>query len=245
MLKKKLFGFLVLAPFLVAPLGASAVPVLQLDIDGGVYDDVTETIVTSDGTFTLYVLGTPEGNVSTSDLLGTTFYVSIALTPQSGPGAVDFGSFEFNGTTYTSADMTYGVPPIEADGTAAHDGGDLGQHDVFQTFFAEVAFTFDPADVSGTYNTADDPGGPISGSGSYFAAFSVDVSGLAAGFGLHFDAYSKQPGQSVPDLDTDLFAPFSHDAAFRPGNPIPEPSAALVFGAALLVTGCTTRRRAA
>lgn len=239
------FGFLVLALFLLSPLGASAVPVLQLDISGGTYDTTTETVVTSDGTFTLYALGTPGGNVSASDLLGTTFYVSIALTPQSGPGPVSFGSFDFASTTYSAADMVYGVPPIESDGTAAHDGGDLGSHDIFETYFAEVSFTFDPADVSGVYNTADNPGGPIGGTGSYFAAFDVDVTGLAAGYGLHFDVYSKQAGQQAPDLDKDLFAPFSHDAAFRPGNPVPEPTAALVFGTALVVTGCATRRRAA
>ena len=43
--------------------------------------------------------------------------------------------------------------------------------------------------------------------------------------------------------DIDLFVPPSHDASTRPV--IPEPSAALVFGAGLFATGWATRRRAA
>lgn len=254
-------GALLFGLLLLAPLGASAVPALQLDIEGGTYDDGNEDIVTSDPNFTLYAIGTPKTNAA---ILGTTFYLSIALTPPTDcSDAVDFGSFEVNGITYDSVDdLVYGVPPIEADGTAAHDAGDLAQHGVFETHFAEQSFTFSASNETATYNTADDPGGTEggldeSGSGSYFAEFEVDVSGLAAGYGLHFDVYSvkeitevlRQRGRlvtsTVPatDRDVDLFAPFSHDASTTPV--IPEPSAAMVFGASLFVTGWATRRRAA
>ena len=72
MMKRTMFSWL-LAPVLVClPLVASAVPVLQLDIGGGTYDPVTETVVTSDSSFTVYAYGTPGGNVSYANLTGRT-----------------------------------------------------------------------------------------------------------------------------------------------------------------------------
>jgi len=236
---------LLLTPVLALfPLAALAVPVLQLDIAGGSYDPVTETIVTSSDSFTVYAYATPSGNQTSASLLGKTYYLSIALTPETGPAAASLGSFTVNGQTYTAtSDMTFGIPPIEANGTAAHDGGDLGGHDVFDTFFVEVPFTLTAANTSGEYNTQDDAGqGPIAGSDMYYVAFNVDKSGLSSDVQLHFDLYTKAPGRTAPDLDSDLFAPFSHDAGTIPGHPVPEPTAALVFAMGLFATRYAGRR---
>lgn len=236
---KRFFAVLAVA---VAPYAASAVPVLQLDIEGGSYDSASETIVTSESSFTVYAYATPQGNTSLDALLGRTHYLSVALTPQTGPADVAAGSFTVNGTTYLATqDMTYGVPPIEANGTAAHDGGDLGQHEIFETFFVEIPFQFVAGQTSGEYNTQDDAGqGPIAGSEMLYVAFDVDRAGLPAGYELHFDLYSVQPGQRAGDTDKYDFAPFSHDAGTSP--PVPEPTAALVFAAGLLVVRAAGRR---
>ena len=230
------FGFA-----LLASTAASAVPVLQLDIAGGHYANGDETIVTSADSFDVYAYATPSGNTSRYTILHTTYYLSIALTPQT-HAAASLGSFTVNGTTYqATADMTYGVPPIESNGTAGHDGGDLGSHGIYSTRFLEIPFTFTAANRSGEYNTADHAGqGPIAGHSMYYAKFSVDKSLLDDLHQLHFDLYSESVRWG--DRDISKFAPFSHDAGTI-AAPVPEPTAALVFGTALLVTKLSTRRR--
>jgi hypothetical protein len=241
---KRLLYMLMLAPVLtLLPRVAGAVPVLQLDIAGGTYDPVTQTIVTSENSFTVYAYGTPDGNVSLATLKGTQLYLSIALTPSPGADGGTLGSFTVNGTEYfATSDMTFGVPPIEADGTAGHDGGDLGGHDIFETYFLEIPFQYtDASPTSGEYNTQDDAGqGPIAGDDMLYAAFDVDKTNLSESFQLHFDVYAKAPGQRSVDLDSGIFAPFSHDAGTRP---TPEPTAALIFAVGLAATRYAGRRR--
>jgi len=230
------------------PLVASAVPVLQLDIAGGQYDHASETIVTSDDSFTVYAYGTPQGNnwAARRQVLGRTLYLSVALTPETSRYGAAAGSFTVNGVTYqATADMTYGVPPIESNGTAGHDGGDLGGHDIFRTHFVEIPFELTSASpTSGEYDTQDHAGqGPIAGDDMYYAAFTVNTSGLAEGYELHFDLYGVQRRHGG-DRDIDIFAPFSHDAATIPGGrPVPEPTAAIVFAAGLAATRFAGRRR--
>ncbi len=123
----------VLLAFTLAPAAvrtASAIPTLQLDIEGGFYDPVTETTVTTDPVFDLSALLTlPTG----TDPSGT-YYVSIALQPKTIPPGGDFGTIVFGGTTIdVTADMQYGVPPLEAN--LAQDGQDLAQHGVYETYF--------------------------------------------------------------------------------------------------------------
>jgi hypothetical protein len=220
----------------LAPLSAAAVPTLQLDIAGGSYDSVSETIVTSDDAFTVYAYATPQGRTLTSSLTGRTHYLSIALTPKTGPDDVAAGSFTVNGTPYhATQDMTYGVPPVEESGLAGHDGGDLGGHDVYSTYFLEIPFQFTSAQRSGAYDTQEDPGqGPIAGDDMMYVSFEIDRSGLPAGYELHFDLYSIRRTRTG-DLDVNAFAPFSHDAAtISRTPPVPEPTAALIFAAGLL-----------
>lgn len=239
------------AAFLFAS-GASAAPMLQLDIAGGTYDSASETIVTSDSSFTVYAYAnTGHRMFRYATLLPQTYYLSVALTPAAGPAHASIGSFEVNGTVYdATADMTYGVPPIEANGTAAHDGGDLGRHDVYETFFVEIPFQMAPYRMSGEYDTAAAPGsGPISGWDMYYTAFEVDRAGLPAGYDLHFDLYTTRTRTSgfsrnaAADRDIVSFAPFSHDAGTvtRAGAPVPEPSAALIFAVGLLVARYTRK----
>jgi hypothetical protein len=202
---------------------AHATPNLQLDIAGGTYDPVTETVIASSNPFTLYALVHDD-----YDRVGDTFYISAAVIPKTGPADANLGSFSFDGNSVAvTADMTYGVPPLEtALGDQGFDANDLSKHGIFETFFSEFAFTFNPANTAADYNTADNAGaGPQPGSGLLYQAFTVDVSGLTPGTVIHFDLYNTKL-KSATDIDRDDFAPFSHDAQSGPGGvsePVPEP----------------------
>jgi len=199
--------------------GSFAVPVLQLDIEGGYYDSTHEDVVTESEQFTLYALGKggKKNGVTDADLVGPdalTFYLSIALDPQVTSNE-NLGSFQINGTTIDTADMTYGGSPLPT-------------HGVLNTYIYEVGFNFDAANVSGQYNVQDDPGGIHAYNGGkslYYEAFNIDLSGLVAGINLHFDLYTFDNGKLVK-------APFSHDASTHRTVEVPEPAsiALLLFG---------------
>ncbi|HSL23620.1 MAG TPA: choice-of-anchor N protein [Vicinamibacterales bacterium] len=226
---------------------ADALPLLQLDLKGGVYDPVTQTIVAPGGAFELFAILTPKGGASQTEidaLLNTTYYVSIALTPKVGPAPADLGSFTFGQTgsvnTYSAtSSLVYGTPPIESMG-AVSDPNDLPGHGIYDTYFAEFAFTFSPLDRAVSYNTADNPGGPTlsASGGSYYASFVGNSTLLASAYNLHFDLYDEiaakcAANKTCTDKDVQHFAPFSHDAQTR--ERIPEPSAAafLLLGSAI------------
>lgn len=225
---------------------ALAEPALQVDINGGTYDATEESVVTYNETFTVLALCSPSGQVTSATCLETdTYMLSIALTPQTSI-AGDYGSIFINGKEYdVTADMVYGVPPVD-DYTQAQDPGDLATHSAFPTFFLELQVTFG-GDTCGTaqYNVQDTPGVCISGGGtnSFYDAFVIDATGLAAGFGLHFDLYDALllTNQSQASNDTDIgkFAPFSHDASYR----VSEPGMLGLLGIGLLGLGLSRRRK--
>ena len=210
---------------------AAAVPILQLGIGGGSYDGTTETIVTSSNTFTLYAYAKATGNKAID--VNESHFVSIALTPQIGPGPEPFGSFQFEGSSYDidSPEVMYGNPPLED--YLDKDPGDLSTHGQFPTYYMEYEFLFSSSMTTGTVNTQDSPSHVPTGSGSdlYFAAFEVDVTNLLPGYGLHFDLYNAKL-KNNGDVDIDNFAPFSHDAG-TVASTVPEPSILLLLLTAL------------
>lgn len=205
---------------------AWALPSLQLDIGGGVYDPVTETIVTPSGPFTLYAYLIPDPAPGPTALLGDTYYISAAIAPQVGPAASSLGSFTFNGTTVNvTSDMTFGTPPIEA--APLHQAGDLPKHGIYNTYYKEFAFQFNDANQSAPYNTQTMTGiGPQPGTGMYYTAFSLNTALLNSGVFVHFDLYNTIANS--PDRTVNSFAPFSHDA-----QTVPEPTSLLLLGSGL------------
>jgi hypothetical protein len=215
---------------------ANAVQTLQLDIGGGNYvGGEEETIFSSGPVFNLYAYLEPGG----ASTLGSTYYISAALVPKTGPTGGDYGSFKFNSfTVNVTDDMIYGVPPLETVlGGADRDPGDLSRHGIFETFYTEYAFKFDADQQSGIYDTQAQTGqGPIAGTGMYYQMFSIDTSGLTGEYAIHFDLYNEKyysrniGNNPVGDIDVRDFAPFSHDAQSK----VPEPGTLLLFGIGLI-----------
>ena len=236
-----------LGAMLMLPISeAEAVPLLQLDIVGGTYDDPTESIVISAPTATVVALGTASGATSQDDLLGKTTYLSVAAVFDNG-GDVEISelwgtSIVIDGVTFDETDFVIGAPP------ATSDDKFIGGHGVYDTAFLEIAFNFAADAETATYNSEDNPGASTlynGGQGSFFQAFEVGIQALASGIKLHFDLYTTK--ETNEETERDLFAPFSHDAEMRPGSSvvvteIPEPGSLIIFGLALLVIGVSRKR---
>ena len=240
-------GAALCAAAMVASGPASAVPELQLDIAGGTYVGGGEdTIFASSNSFSLYAYGLAD-KVSTTE----TFRLSMALIPATDTAGT-YGSFSVNSSTINvTSDMVYGNPPIETLVSQEHESGDLPPHSIFPTYFTEVQFSFSTANQSGIYNTEDEAGsGPQSGTGMYYVKFDVDLSGLAAGLGIHFDLYNtklidqcKNANCTLGDVTVGkLVAPFSHDAAGMV-TAVPEPETYAMLLAGLGLLGFMARRR--
>ena len=132
-------------------------------------------------------------------------------------------------------------------------------HGVFDTYFIQNTFNFTGAPTTASVDTQSNPGyDPTATSGTdlSYLQFDVDVSGLAAGYGLHFDLYNlsicttdKGQCQVAGDADQSQFAPFSHDAEYVPPGgtpspgPVPEPATLALFGLGAIAMGVTRRRK--
>lgn len=218
---------------------AQAIPSLQLDITPGVYNNTSETTVATSNTFTLYAYLKPDSFAT----LGDYYYLSAAVLPQYGPAGGSLGTFAFDGNTINvTSDMVYGTPPLNDPAGQDHDPHDLSTHDIFDTYFTQFKFRFNPLQTRPAYNTQDGSAGPGS---MYWMAFNVDVSGLNEGYGIHFDLYNTKDvtvpvygartckqyytsgskkgqckkwndpvvtGYTLTDIDVNSFAPYSHDA---------------------------------
>jgi hypothetical protein len=225
------------SPILAIFLGAQAtfaLPVLQLDVAAGYYDGSTDTVVANNNPFTLYALFSNKGSTPTG-----TYYIAAAITPQTeNPPVANFGSFSVNGTAYSAGNMFFGTPPVEAT-----SGGYLPSHGIYDTHYAEIAFTFNLSDNATPYNSENNPGGLDESSvGSlYYHAFTIDLSGLTAGYNVHFDLYNTKIDSKTGTVVIKDFAPFSHDA--EGGTSVPDHASSMgLFGVAMVAVEGLRRR---
>lgn len=232
--------------FLVALLftfssAAHAIPTLQLGIDGGTYygkpTGVDDTTVANKNSFNLIAYLLPNDDNTTQDA----YYLSSALIRQGGGeisnSPATLGSFKIGSTTYNiTNDMLFGSPPVNT------QYRDLLSHDIFDTWYLETEFIFNEGFISPAINVADDE---ETQDNMYLKTFAIDLSGLAVGYGIHFDLYNlgvKPNG--TPDISK--FAPFSHDAEGwkQPTNPVvPEPGTIVLLGSGFIALALYGRRR--
>jgi hypothetical protein len=261
-----------LVPLLVLGLASSAmaVPSLQLDILGGTYNTTTETIVSSSSTFGLYSYLTLPNNGSNT--LADTYYLSIALTPQT-KTAGNYGSIKINGNTIDiTSDMVYGTAPLNDPSGVGADPHDLAGHGIFDTYYTQIDFTFDANNYISSYNTQDVrlsslPGYSSGDEKMYYYGFTVDTSNLDPNYQVHFDLYNENlisttsntnvivgytkngkpiyqtsTAYTLADVDVNNFAPFSHDAESG-SKKVPEPGTIRLLGAGLLGLGLINRKK--
>lgn len=218
-----------------------AIPVLQLTIDGGTYNTSTQTTVTSNKIFNLYSL-------LTADSEAGEYRLSVAVVPKMAEVANgDYGSFELNTKTFNvTADMIFGAPPEEA---IIHKD-ELQSHGIYDTYYLEYDFNFEPLNTSSAYDVVD-PGNvgvaPSArpGTGAFWHLFAFDVTKMT--IGLHFDLYKVDPLTGLMLSGKGSFAPFSHDAEDGPtGNNVPEPQSLTLLGlgliASLFALRCSTQQ---
>ncbi len=231
---------------LLSASSAWALPTLQLDIVGGVYDPIQQTTVAQSTVYTLQAL-LLKGTANAS----ATYFVSAAIIPKNGsswpsPGAPSpgFDPIGFSSgitalptTYYSSTQFTYGTPPLDS------LYPDLPSHGVFPTYYLEFAFTFSSDPLIPGYNVQD---GSSAGSQQlYVHSFTVDTTSLLNqlklsqgqlldNYDLHFDLYNETVKQKKNTVKYGIdFAPFSHDAQSWYSTP-DGGSTLLLIGAALI-----------
>ncbi len=224
-MKIALFSIVIL--MFLAPC-AFAVPGLQLFIDGATYDWGSQTWITTDNEFDLYVVS---ANSSRQDV-----FVSIALGQGDDPGDA---LINFDGTNINPDDWVYGYAPMDNLPDEWNGGEDLPRHSIFPTNFAQVN-TGDYGLVQQVGDVQPDEDGdywnPATGEGSAHRlgevrSFHVTVGGSFSR--LHFDAYTLNSDGSISE-----FAPFSHDAGV-----VPEPGTILLLSTGLIGLGALRLRR--
>ena len=211
---------------------ASAVPTLQLYIDGATYDTVSQTWVTTATSFDLWVLGvSPVDNVKLSVAFKTGETGTITFTPTT---AGDFDGNAGDDDTSTPAAPVFiqtsadGAVPVQGDGTP------LPTHGIFGPGTSFLEYNL------GNFTLSDSPIGDYQGLPSTFDAvgqinvYTVTITGYDSG--VHFDTYDHTfTGKDGAQVKY-VFAPFSHDAE------VPEPSALLLLGVGGLALAALRRR---
>ena len=208
-------------------LTASAVPTLQLYLEGSTYDAGTETWIL-DGTADiarLWVIGNvagPGGAGMISDVRLAVAYDAIGVTPTIQLNSSTTGGY--GGFTDPSTPATPTLNHTETGGGIPQltDGSDLPSHGIYgagtdwqEFLLGDFTETDSPiADFIDVFPT------DMTLNAGQINVYEISVSGVGEPILLHFDAYDSVQGTTKA---RSVFAPFSHDAAT-----VPAPGAAFL-----------------
>ena len=222
---------LLLAVFILAgawallALPGQALPVLQIDIEGGSYNPADPNVLLNESTlinsdqFTVDAIFTPGGGAS---IPADTYYLIIAFADRDGNAVTGIDSGQVLVVGVALSTFYQGTP------------SGLPPYGPYPTYYASVEFNFESAVRITTYNVEEDPGDPILNptGQSLMMQFDIDRSGLSSDYLITFDL-----------VGGGKFAPPSHNGASVP--PVPEPGTIglLGIGAGLLAARKWMKRK--
>ncbi|MFT5489248.1 MAG: hypothetical protein ACI9JL_003517 [Paracoccaceae bacterium] len=254
--KATLTGLVAVCAVLIYAPTASAVPALQVYIEGATYDDDEESWkITSPANAPLRLWAV--GNVAGQGGKGPITDVKAAFAYSSGAGNVTINitpttTSGFGGFTDPSvaaaptliATHTDGSRPVRSNGKKLSKHGVYGKNTHFQEWaLGDFTLTDSPiADFMDAF-----PEAPVEASGQ-INAYDINVTGLVEGEWVHVDLYGSVLNKR--GRVKSVFAPFSHDAEFAllSAGPIGNtevhaPGAMLIFSAGLFLIARKRRNK--
>jgi len=225
--------FLCLTMVLFVPAVAQAVPSLQLYAESGTYDFVTETWITNDNPFTLYVAGAKSpSNISL--ISDVTLSVAVPTADYNTSGSITIQGAPGEPANVLAINEILGSGGLAPDGSPGTPPG-LPTHGIYPAFFWSIDLPDLLVDTAGETVMDYQPGGSGSVTGD-IQFYIVTISGFPM---VHFDLQGvihKSNGKTQ-----NVKAPFSHDAEFNSPPQIPAPPALLL--AIVGVVGVTRLRK--
>ncbi len=221
-------GLLLLAASL-AP-AVQAIPVLQLYVEGGQYDEASQTWVVADNDFTVWVIGNT-GQRGSITGLGGVGGVSLVVSAMGGDLANLSITPELAGCCAITDNSLASAPVATLSGSGHHpvlpDHGVFNQAGVAWQQFDLGAFTL----TDSLIGDATQGGFPAEAAGTFLGQINAYRVTMAGDFDvLHFDGFGY-----INDGRRYVFAPFSHDAEATPPTEVPVPAALPLLGVGLLM----------
>jgi len=239
---------------------AQAIPILQLYVEGGTYDnssgEETWVVTNTGGAFRIWAIGNTAGPGGAGSILDVKLSVvyDSAFDDREDFGISITGS-EINTGDYLGwvdnapADpalggatiVSDGSTPLLGDGTPLPKHGEYGAGKSWREFeLGDFTETLDSiADFIGSFPTSPTIGGQIN-------VYDVVVTGLLEGESVHFDLYNHYMSDSATKF---VNAPFSHDGEGGGGDTpvdpesVPEPSSIVLLALGALGAVRMGRRR--
>jgi hypothetical protein len=248
----RLLMIVTMAGFFLAAEKAEAIPLLQLYVENGVYDQNTESWVTATlpgEPVRIWAIGNVDGPGGKGDISNVRMSIaydaahlglSATLTPSQVGG---LGVGVFNGVSDPSVPsapiagslVTDGSSPLISGSTSLPPHGVFGPGVVWQEF-SLGNFTLTDSHIGDFIDSFPTELFPNAGQ---INAYDVTITG-GAGAQLHFDLYGIGGPNSMA-----VFAPFSHDAEV---NVVPAPSSLVIWplllGVGMAVNHVRRRRSA-
>lgn len=240
---------------------ASAVPLLQLYVEGATYDSTSETwVYTGTDPIRLWAIGNVDGDGGKGTIYDVKLAIAYAdgLTPNfslTSSTTGGYGGFidpSTPGAAVFSKTVTDGSAPILGDGSSLPTHGIYGSGTDW-TEYLLGDFSLTDSQIEDFITSFPTPDATTDGQ---INVYEIAVTGVAAGTTFHFDLYDHVAGGN--DFRY-VFAPFSHDGEATSssgggggstgggggstGNGVPEPGVLGLLGAGLLGQGLLLARR--